>query len=68
MKKLLTALLAAGFVAGYASSGFACAFHSAEVEKQLTLAQSEQPVVEDEAAMSTHDPDAVKIEEKVETE
>lgn len=68
MRKSLTALLAAGFVAGFASAGFACPYHSAEVEKTLTTAQSEQPVVDEGSAMSTHDPDALNLEEKVETE
>ena len=62
MKKLLSALLATGFLAGYAGAGYACPYHSAEVEKKLTLAQSEQPVTEDETAISTHDPNKLQIE------
>ena len=70
MRKALTALLATGFIAGFAGASFACPYHSAEVEKKLTLAQSEQPVVDESSAMSTSDPELLKKLEnkKVETE
>ncbi|MCG6859507.1 MAG: hypothetical protein LJE67_15725 [Salaquimonas sp.] len=68
MKKVLVALAATGFIAGVAGSAIACPYHSAEVEKKLTLAQSEKPVVEDGSAMSTHDPDSLKLEDEVKTE
>ncbi|MCB1465078.1 MAG: hypothetical protein KDJ90_22280 [Nitratireductor sp.] len=68
MRKALTALLATGFIAGTAGAGLACTYHSAHLEKKLTTAQSEQVATEDESAMSTHDPETLKLEEKVETE
>lgn len=64
MKKVLTALLATGFLAGYAGAGYACAYHSAHLEKKLTTAQSEMPAEADDSAMSTHDPDAVRVDDE----
>ena len=70
MRKTLTALLATGFIAGFAGAGLACPYHSSELEKKLKLAQSEQTVFEEEAGMSTHDPELLKKlgDEKVEVE
>ena len=59
MKKTLIALAATGFVVASASTGLACAYHSADAAHNLKLAQSmlsaESPLVVDETGMSTHD-------------
>jgi len=67
MRRLLTALVAGGFVAVSAGAGLACSFHSAEAEHNRVVAQSQAPVeTTEEEAISTHDPAKVKLEEATE--
>ena len=69
MKKVLTAMIAGGFVVAFAGAGFACPYHSAEAEHNLKVAMSEQPAEAEQPAMSTHDPTTkLKLETKEETE
>jgi hypothetical protein len=62
MKKVLTALLATGFVVSFAGSGLACTYHSASAEHNMSVAENDQPVIPDEQAVSTHETQKPKLE------
>jgi hypothetical protein len=62
MKKVLTVLMAAGFVGGSAAYSFACSYHSASAEHNLTVAEVAPDKAEE--AASTFDPDSLKIEKE----
>ena len=66
MRKLVTALIASGFVAASAGAGLACTFKSAEAKLDKVVAQSQAPAAVEEEAISTHDPAKVKLEQDAE--
>jgi hypothetical protein len=66
MKKVLTGLIATGFIGASAAFAFACDYHSASAEHNLTVAQADTDRTE--AAASTFDPEKMKLEEEKQAE
>ena len=66
MKKVLTLLVAAGFVGASAAYSVACSYHSASAEHNLVVADAATDKTEQ--AASTFDPDKLKLEQEKQAE